>query len=52
MLYVRGVAEALARVVRSQAALSGQTMSDWVIEAVRQRLEREGVEVPDAEAED
>lgn len=47
MLYVRGVAENLARLVRAQAALAGQSMSDWVVEAVLQRLEREGVEIPE-----
>ena len=48
-MYVRHVSEKLIRVVRSQAALRGQTMGAWVIDALKQRLEREGVEVPEDE---
>lgn len=46
-MYVRNVSERLLRLVRSQAALHGQSMGAWVIDAVRQRLEREGIEVPE-----
>jgi hypothetical protein len=47
VMYVRNVPEQLLRLVRSQAALQGQSMGRWVIDAVQQRLERDGVEVPD-----
>lgn len=46
-MYVRNVPERLLRVVRSQAALRGESMGAWVLEAVRQRLEREGIDVPE-----
>jgi plasmid stability protein len=46
-MYVRNVPEKLLRVVRSQAALRGQSMRDYVLQAVRERLDRDGIEVPD-----
>jgi hypothetical protein len=50
-MYVRNVPEALLRQVRSQAALDGETMRDFVVRAVREELRRRGIEVPDEDAE-
>jgi hypothetical protein len=46
-MYVRNVPETLLRHVRSQAALKGETMRDFVLRAVREELRRQGIEVPD-----
>ena len=46
-MYVRDVPEAFMRVVRATAALRGQSMRAFVLEAVREKLEREGsIETP------
>lgn len=45
-MYVRNVPESLMRLVRATAALRGQTMRDFVLEAVNEKLEREGIELP------
>jgi hypothetical protein len=50
-MYVRNVPEALLRHVRSQAALDGETMRDFVVRAVREELRRRGIEVPDEDTE-
>jgi hypothetical protein len=48
VMYIRNVSERLLRVIRSRAALEGhKSYGPWVIEAIKQRLEREGIEVPE-----
>jgi hypothetical protein len=44
-MYVRNAPEPLVRVVKSRAALRGQNLSEWMIEAAQQRLEREGIDL-------
>jgi hypothetical protein len=46
IMYVRNAPEALVRVVKSRAALRGRNLSEWMIEAAQQRLEREGIDLP------
>lgn len=45
-LYVKNVPEQLMRLVRSTAALEGESMRTLVLRAVRNELRRLGVEVP------
>jgi plasmid stability protein len=51
-MYVRNVPEKLLRLVRSQAALRGQSMRDYVLEAVRAQLVSDGIDVPDEDEGD
>lgn len=46
-MYVRNVPESFMRLVRATAALRGQSMRAFVLEAVNEKLEREGIELPD-----
>jgi plasmid stability protein len=46
-MYVRNVPEPLLRVVRAAAALRGQSMRAFVLEAVQEKLQREGIEIPE-----
>jgi plasmid stability protein len=46
-MYVRNVPEPLLRVVRAAAALRGQSMRAFVLEAVQEKLQREGIELPE-----
>jgi plasmid stability protein len=46
-MYVRNVPEPLLRLIRAAAALRGQSMRAFVLEAVQEKLEREGIEIPD-----
>ena len=48
-LYVKNVSEKFMRRVRSTAAERGESMRQFVLEAVKEKLEREGVEAPDYE---
>jgi plasmid stability protein len=46
-MYVRNVPEPLLRLIRAAAALRGQSMRAFVLEAVQEKLEREGIEIPE-----
>lgn len=50
-MYVKNVSEQFMRQVRATAALRGESMRKFVLEALRERLEREGVETPDYEGD-
>jgi hypothetical protein len=48
-LYVKNVSEQFMRRVRSTAAERGESMRKFVLEAVKERLERLGIETPSYE---
>ena len=51
-MYVRNVPESFMRLVRATAALRGQSMRAFVLEAVNEKLEREGIELPEQAREE
>ncbi|MFP3901986.1 MAG: hypothetical protein ACLFXM_14120 [Acidimicrobiia bacterium] len=52
VLYVKNVPERLLRRVRATAVDRGETMRDLVLRALRNELERLGVEVPEEEGDE
>ena len=41
VFYIRGVPDQLHREAKAAAAKAGMTLQDWVVEAVREKLDKE-----------